>query len=197
VCQIEVAGGGEGFSKICGHFTTGKFTTNLKQHLKLSHPSYFQAVAEKEAKLKEKKRLKAEKARKVVGPQPTTIEEAFQGRRPYDSDSGRYKSIVKKLAVLIGSSNVPISLVENAEFRAYVESLDPRFVVPGRHLIGRKLDQRMLELQGSIQQYLSTAQKVSLCADIWSKKGLTSSYLGITAHFFSRKITVVTELRWL
>ena len=33
---------------------------------------------------------------------------------------------------------------------------------------------------------LSQAHKVSLCADIWSKKGLTSSCLGVTAHFFSK-----------
>ena len=26
-----------------------------------------------------------------------------------------------------------------------------------------------------------------MCADIWSKKGLTSSYLGVTAHFYSKK----------
>ena len=47
----------------------------------------------------------------------------------------------------------------------------------------------MVELKASIQQYLSAAQRISLCADIWSKnsKGLTSSYMGITAHFFSRK----------
>lgn len=34
---------------------------------------------------------------------------------------------------------------------------------------------------------MSQARKIALCADIWSKKGLTSSYLGVTAHFFSRK----------
>lgn len=28
--------------------------------------------------------------------------------------------------------------------------------------------------------------KVSVCTDIWTKRGMTSSYLGITAHFFSK-----------
>ena len=36
-----------------------------------------------------------------------------------------------------------------------------------------------------IEVFLSQSQKISLCADIWTKKGMTSSYLGITAHFFS------------
>ena len=33
---------------------------------------------------------------------------------------------------------------------------------------------------------LNDSRKVALCVDIWSRKGLTASYLGITAHFFTR-----------
>lgn len=35
--------------------------------------------------------------------------------------------------------------------------------------------------------FIKEANKISLTADLWSKKGLTSSYLGITGHFFSWK----------
>ena len=65
--------------------------------------------------------------------------------------------------------------------------LDPRYEVPSRTLANKHLDALMEELKGSIQQHLLAAQRISLCADVWSKKGLTSSYLGITAHFFGRK----------
>ena len=34
--------------------------------------------------------------------------------------------------------------------------------------------------------HLKDTRKVALCANIWSRKGLTASYLGITAHFFTR-----------
>jgi phosphoenolpyruvate-protein kinase (PTS system EI component) len=37
----------------------------------------------------------------------------------------------------------------------------------------------------TIQASMANCRKISFCGDIWSKKGLTSSYLGITAHFFS------------
>ena len=37
-----------------------------------------------------------------------------------------------------------------------------------------------------MSSHLQSANMISLCCDIWSKKGLTSSYLGVTAHFFSR-----------
>ena len=33
---------------------------------------------------------------------------------------------------------------------------------------------------------MNDTRKVALCVDIWSRKGLTASYLGITAHFFTR-----------
>ena len=36
-------------------------------------------------------------------------------------------------------------------------------------------------------EFLSEVQKGSLCADTWTKRGMTSSYLGVTAHFFSRR----------
>ena len=44
----------------------------------------------------------------------------------------------------------------------------------------------MIELKAKICAYTQSASEVSICWDIWSNKGLTSSYLGITAHFFSR-----------
>ena len=47
-----------------------------------------------------------------------------------------------------------------------------------------KIDLVVTEMTTGIKLALSTSRKVNLCADIWSKKGLTSSYLGITAHFY-------------
>ena len=44
----------------------------------------------------------------------------------------------------------------------------------------------MIELKAKVSAHVQSANTLSLCCDIWSKKGLSSSYLGITAHFFSR-----------
>ena len=38
-----------------------------------------------------------------------------------------------------------------------------------------------------IKVLLQTAIKINLTADTWSKKGMSSSFLGVTAHFFNRK----------
>ena len=45
----------------------------------------------------------------------------------------------------------------------------------------------MKELKGKIASCLSDARKVNICTDLWTKKGMTLSYLGVTAHFFSQR----------
>lgn len=91
---------------------------------------------------------------------------------------------VKQHAIFVGSTNIPNSIVDNPEFRSVVNVLNSQYPVAGRMLIsGYKV---LVTLKGNVHTMLSQAHKVSLCADIWSKKGLTSSCLGITAHFFSK-----------
>lgn len=58
-----------------------------------------------------------------------------------------------------------------------LNTLDSRFCVPGRQLVMREVEQVLIELKAKISSFSEEA-------DVWSKKGLTSSYLGITAHFF-------------
>ena len=187
VCQIEVTrdhGDHSGPSKeVCGAAVTGKYPTNLKQHLRKDHPAQYQEALHKE----EAEKAKEESAKhRSVGKQITVIE-SFKGKSQYDKSSQRYLHITKQLAIFIGSTNVPNSIVEDAEFRSLIKVLDSRYPMPSRTLIGKELDKVLATLKGNVAGFLSEARKVSLCADIWSKKGLSSSYLGVTAHFFSKK----------
>ena len=45
----------------------------------------------------------------------------------------------------------------------------------------------LLDMKGKILSYPVDAQKVSICADVWTKKDNSTSYLGLTAHFFCRR----------
>ena len=101
------------------------------------------------------------------------------------------KQIRENLAIFGGSSNIANRLVENLEFKDLLSSLDPRYPVPGKASINRELDQVFIELKAKISVHLQSANFISICCNIWSKKGLTSSYLRITAHFFSR-----SDHRW-
>ena len=59
-------------------------------------------------------------AAKALGPRKQlTVSEAFEGkhRKVYERSNEQYKSITKRLAVFVGSTNTPYSVVENVEFQ--------------------------------------------------------------------------------
>ena len=91
--------------------------------------------------------------------------------------------------------------MEDEEFRALLAQLDDRYWVPGHTVINHEMDKLLIELKGKIMLKLQDARKISMCADVWSKKGMTASYLGLSAHFFTksdyRRHTVTLAVRRL
>ena len=161
----------------------------MKQHLCTAHNPQYQEVLASE---REEQKKKTQSSSKVKGKlsasaKQLTVAESFKGKPTYPTTSECYLTISRQLAIFIGGTNVPNSIVENEAFKSFVKSLDSRYPVPGRALINKELDKVVIILKQNMQVLMSQARKVALCADIWSKKGLTSSYLGVTAHFFSRK----------
>ena len=85
----------------------------------------------------------------------------------------------------MGTTSVPYSIVENEAFRNLIDQLDPRYSVPGRRTIGKEVNKLAESMRANIMAHMSSARMIHFCADNWSKRGQTSTYLGITAHFFS------------
>ena len=56
--------------------------------------------------------------------------------------------------------------------------------VPGRTALSKEFNCVLIELKAKITIHLESANKISICCDVWSKKGLTSSYLGF---FYPKK----------
>lgn len=88
------------------------------------------------------------------------------------------------MAIIIGSNNVVNSVVENAEFVDLLQTLDMKYKVPGQSAMRLELEKIDIEIKAKATTFLQEASKIYISADIWSKKGLTASFLGITAHFF-------------
>ena len=101
---VEISGDLEEW---CGYELAGKFPTNLKQELKKHHLLQYQAVVQKEEETKKKERAK--NVQDITFKQHTILD-SFQGKRSYNKESDRYKVITKKLAIFIGSTNVPLVL---------------------------------------------------------------------------------------
>ena len=172
---------------LCGHAIPGKFPSNLRQHLKSHHGAVYQELLRSKEKQKEER--EALRSKTTHGPTPMsqrTLGEIVKSQRKYEKESLKYQMITENLAMFVASSSVPNSIIENDEFRSLILTLDPRYQVPSRTLISIEIDHLLLALKGKFQSYLMDAQKVSICADVRTKKGMTTSYLGLTAHFLCR-----------
>lgn len=58
------------------------------------------------------------------------------------------------------------------EFRELLAELDPRYLVPG-HAANDKEMTKIFVLNAKVSAKLKDSRKVSLCADTWTKKGMT------------------------
>ena len=84
--------------------------------------------------------------------------------------------------------------MDNPEFRDLLSALDNHYPVPGSGGIQKELDQIMIELNAKYLCAYKVPIPLSICCDIWSKKGLTSSCLGISADFSLKATTADMQL---
>jgi len=175
----------------CGKTFSGKFSTNLKLHLKSSHQEAYDEVIKKAKQNKEKENEKKSCNRANAAcnfskesnqPQITTL---LKRPKSYNSEDPKYKAITKKLSIFLAASSAPISLVEDPTFSSLLTELDSRYSIPSRYMISKKIDELLVDLKGNIMSHMLQARKVNFCTDIWSKKGMTASFIGVTAHFFA------------
>lgn len=104
----------------------------------------------------------------------------------YGVHEARQIRLKKKFCLAVATKSIPTSIKTSFEFCDYIEDLDPRHTIPGRK--GGTAGIRRLYSKGKevFKKGLFTALwLLILTADIWSKPGFSSSYLGITVHYIS------------
>uniref|UniRef100_A0A1X7VBL9 DUF659 domain-containing protein n=1 Tax=Amphimedon queenslandica TaxID=400682 RepID=A0A1X7VBL9_AMPQE len=186
VCLVELHSGSH-----CGLSFKRKFPTNLQGHLKSKHPEQFKELEESELQKNEDRENKRKMSSKAVSTTYNTsqrsLEDTIEGERKYIVSSERHKAITKQMAIFIGFNNVPLSLVENDEFIRLVSVLHYQYEVSGRTKMGKDISCVTSKLKTIFFSILEKARLITICTDIWTKRGMTSTYLGVTAHFFSNK----------
>lgn len=117
--------------KVCETKFKGKFSTNLKVHLKSKHPHQHEELLQKEKEIvKKKENVQPKSKRSFKGQKKLT--EIFRKTEKYGKDHPRYKQITMKLAVFVASTSTPNSIVENTAFVSLLEELDSQYPVPSR-----------------------------------------------------------------
>lgn len=164
--------------KVCGHL-------KVPNKLKTTPPKQYSEVLKLEESVKVKKEAESKKSAQSLkaAKQLTTVQSLSRGTT-YKKDSEQHKLLTRKLAVFVGHSKVANQIVESPEFWDLLHCLDHWYQVPGTAAVKKALLKVMTELKAKARSYIQEANKMSMCINIWLKKGLTSFYPGFTCHFF-------------
>ena len=114
-CLIDISLEGEEESK---EFK-GKYLTNMKKHLKSSHPQHYK-VLETEEVGKKNNHSATESSQTVL--KQSKLLDCIQSKT-YDPESRKRVALTRRLALFVGATNVPLRLVDNEEFSCYLQSL--------------------------------------------------------------------------
>ena len=195
VCQVELPPTDKNPSGgICECVFKGKSTSTLKGHIRAFHPAEAAIMDAHDKEMNEKKKQERDNEAKMRQPKKAKAQQSSLAAIPqsskwephrYDKNSPVYRKITEHLAFLVGITSVPNSIVENEAFRNLINQLDPRYAVPGRKTIGKEISKLAESMRANIMTHMSSARVIHFCVNSWSKRGQTSTYLRITAHFFS------------
>ena len=82
----------------------------------------------------------------------------------------------------------PFSVVSNIQFIKLVNTLDPRYNLPGRTLLKEKVTKYFDEMRENIKLDVEKIPgKVSLTCDMWTSTLTNNSFLGLTIHYINKE----------
>lgn len=174
--------------KECGALLAGKNCSNLISHLARIHKDVHTEFEETEKARNEDKRGTKRHAPDIA-PGPSSkvqsLEQCIQ-RKPvmWPKDSAEYKRRSAAVMDMLITTGYPVTLVDKPSFRYMLTTMDPKFAPPGSAKLGRLMSEQFEAKSLKLKEILSTARKVTLCLDAWTKKGLSASFLGVSACFF-------------
>ena len=180
VCQVKITKDEKEVT--CGKELSGFYSSNMKKHLRMHHKAAFQKFEQQEGERKKAESSMKKKDSTLVS--QMTIKQVLKSNH-YPKDSKKQLAITKKLAVFVGATNVPLSVVDGSEFRDFLTEMNEQYDIPGRKKVAKEIERVYTELKHTILLVLQNAKRINFCCDIWSKQGMTASFLGITVHCFT------------
>lgn len=102
----------------------------------------------------------------------------------YKLDSKEQQTKVEAIAKWIGCTGLPVTTVEDEDFILMMETIDKKLTVPKKTKISNLIDKLYDAESQKFKKRLAAARKVSIGIDLWTKKGLTASFLAISACYF-------------
>ncbi|KAJ4940792.1 hypothetical protein JOQ06_027084, partial [Pogonophryne albipinna] len=110
---------------------------------------------------------------------------AFLTYTKYKQESQDQRHKEEAIAEWIGRTALPPRTVEDVGFIKMMETIDKRLTVPKKTKITNLVEKMYLAEKEKFKHRLSMARKITIGLDIWTKKGLTASFLAVSACYFS------------
>jgi hypothetical protein len=174
VCQIDG----------CAWKCSGKNPTYPKTHLQKMHLASFR---EYEAKIKVEEGSISLKRRKNVvekGQMKTTDFFKSVSERQFSAQHPEQLQLVRKMAIAFTCSNIPLLATENPAMRQWMTAMNGKFIIPGRGRLEQEYSRVHTDLQDEMVRLLKNARNIQIIVDVWSKRGLSESFLGVRARFY-------------
>ena len=157
--HIWTSGGLTGADGICSQIINGKYTTNLRQHIKSKHPKEYSEILAIESTIKKAKeeaeskpvishKVAATTAKQVV------LAQSLSAGQHYLKESPIYQSIKRKLAVFVGSNYVANNIVESAEFKELIHTLNSKYKIPGRKTLNQEIEKVLIEIKAKASTFI-------------------------------------------
>ena len=140
--------------------------------------------------MEERRLINEQYAKRPKKAQQPSIVETLNRSCTYSKESFKRQKIEEALIHMIAKDMQPPSIVEDEGFRGFVKTLDPRYEIPSRRTIMRRiLPDKYEDAKIKVQQKLDEASHVALTTDIWTSCQ-TQAYCCVTGHFISSSWTL-------
>ncbi len=105
----------------------------------------------------------------------------------HQHNSPTHKHLTKLLSICFATNGLPYRLVESLEFKELLLALDKRYLPPNRRALAEEIAALTMNVESEVRQRIDGAFRLNVVCDIWSRKSLTESYLGILVQFYDGK----------
>ena len=96
----------------------------------------------------------------------------------------RQENITQAYTNLVIGVGLTFNLSDHHLFKEFIKSIDDKIKIPGRKSLMNSIAKEFEGMQQRIKKKLKNCEMVHLTADMWSNKGLKSSFIGMTAHIY-------------
>lgn len=167
----------------CSHTVTPKTsTTIMADHIGDKHRDIWEAL--------QLFRTKQEEAAEAKRLQPT-ISESFHRTGTKPLTKSQSNAFLRSVTKWIAKGLVPMSYLEQLEFRQMLHILDSRYRVPSIRTFKKDLRAYKAELTNKLIDIIGNCGKVAMTADGWkSSKG--ESFFGVTLHYVTDDWNIMT-----